>query len=93
MVLAAVQAFRDSGMEIEVGVTLCLCVSIKLIWKEAGLEKRTLEMRERVFGMEEVAQSVKCDSQEFVSPSCLQSQHGDGRIPEACYGQPGGPNW
>lgn len=28
------------------GVTLCLCVSIKLIWKEAGLEKRTLEMRE-----------------------------------------------
>lgn len=46
MVLAAVQAFRDSGMEIEVGVTLYLCVSIKLIWKEAGLEKRTLEMRE-----------------------------------------------
>lgn len=45
-VLAPVQAFRYSGMEIEVGVMLCLRVSIKLIWKEAGLEKRTLEMRE-----------------------------------------------
>lgn len=43
--------------------------------------------------MEEVAQSVKCDSHEFVSPSRLQSQHGDRRIPEACYGQPGELNW
>lgn len=35
-VLAAVQALSDSGMETEMGITLCLCVSIMLIAREAN---------------------------------------------------------
>lgn len=35
-VLAAVQALSDSGMEIEMGLTLCLCLSIMRIAREAN---------------------------------------------------------